>query len=462
MAGIQLSGLASGLDTEALVTQLLSIERLPRTRLTLQQSAARAREDALKQISDKLKSLKTAAEGLSSVATWAPTQTATVNDTAKASTRVTGGAGPGAYAVNVTTLATADQRTYTYSPNGSTRTYTLNGKTLTINPNEPIADLVTKINNDTTFGVYAVESGGKLVLASRTTGTAGSIVMSGGSGNTLQEDTALRKAPTNAAYTIDGVSYTSSSNTISNTSGATGFIFGVELTLKSTGAFTVNVSPPATDKAAVETKVKAFVDAYNAAFDLMKAKTTEKRVAGATNEADAKKGALWADGTVRTVMDSMRFALTTHKQAGNSTTYDELAEIGVSTGDPTSGTFSQDSVDGRLKYDSARFNAAFDANPQEVQRLLGALTGTDGFAQKLTAALKPYTDTAGVFDERVTAAQSQISRLDDSLKRMDERLTRKEESLRKMFTALEVALQRSNAQSASMASSLAALSSNNG
>jgi flagellar hook-associated protein 2 len=462
VAGIQLSGLASGLDTESLITSLLSIERLPRTRLTLQQAAARAREESLTQIRDRLTSLKTATDALSSAATWAPVQTASVTDATKASARVTSGVGPGAYTVNVTAMATAEQRTFTYTAKGSDQTYTLNGKALTITGNEALSSVVSRLNADTGYGVYAVESNGKLVLASRTTGTAGAISMSGGGANVLTEDVALRKPGTNAAFTIDGAGYTSTSNTISSTSGATGFIFGVELSLKSTGSFTVNVSPPAVDKAQVESKVKAFVDAYNSAMDLMRSKTSEKRVAGASNDADARKGALWADGTVRSVMDRLRFAVSTHQQAGNSTAYDELAEIGISTGDATgSSTFSQDAVNGKLVLDTKKLTDALEANPTEVQRLLGAITGENGFAQALNTSLTPYTQAAGIFDERITAAKGALTRLDESLVRMDERLGRKEESLRKMFTALEVALQRSQSQGAALAARLASLSSSN-
>jgi hypothetical protein len=43
-----------------------------------------------------------------------------------------------------------------------------------------------------------------------------------------------------------------------------------------------------------------------------------------------------------------------------------------------------------------------------------------------------------------------MTRLNDSLTRTDERLARKEESLRKMFANLEIALQRSQSQSAEL------------
>src|SRR5213080_517890 len=186
MAGIQLSGLSSGLDTESLIQGLMSVERAPRARITLRQSALHARQEGLQAVEDKLKALKLASDDLGSFLTWNPVQTATSNDTTKGTARILAGAAPGTYNVNVTQLATAEQRTYTYTPKSSTQTYTLNGKAFAVNP------------------------GGNLVLTSRTTGTTGAITMSGGGGNVLTEQTALARAAKNATYTIDGASYTSS------------------------------------------------------------------------------------------------------------------------------------------------------------------------------------------------------------------------------------------------------------
>src|SRR3954447_23828562 len=161
MAGIQLSGLTSGLDTEGMITQLMSIERQPRDKLSLKQGALHARQDLLSSINDKLKSLKAAAAALSSVGTWAATQTVAASDANEASARLVGGAGPGTYTVNVTRLASAEQRTYAYTQSSAAKSVTLNGKNLSIASNSSLDTVVSQINNDTTYGVYAVNVSGK-------------------------------------------------------------------------------------------------------------------------------------------------------------------------------------------------------------------------------------------------------------------------------------------------------------
>src|SRR4029077_12114498 len=128
--------------------------------------------------------------------------------------------------------------------------------------------VVSQINTDTSYGVYAVNSGGSLILASRTTGAASPISLSTG-GNVFGENVAARKTGVDAAYTLDCTAYTSPSNTISAaTTPGGGGLPGAELTLKKADAttFTVTVGNPITDKQLVTDKLKAFVDAYNTAM----------------------------------------------------------------------------------------------------------------------------------------------------------------------------------------------------
>src|SRR3954449_2811887 len=159
MAGIQLSGLSSGLDTETLIQGLMQVERTPRARILLQQAAAKARQTGLQQVEDKLKALKLASDDLASSLTWHLAQKATSSDATKGTATMPAGAAPGTYAVNVTQLATNEQRTYTYASKTSDRTVSLNGKDLTVAANSTLDTVVSQINNDTGYGVYAVNSG---------------------------------------------------------------------------------------------------------------------------------------------------------------------------------------------------------------------------------------------------------------------------------------------------------------
>src|SRR5919202_5117190 len=112
---INFGGLASGLDTNSIVDQLMAIERQPQNRLKLKQSQIDARKSALQDVESRLKNLRIAAQDLKSATLWLDTQSVDVNDATKVSATRTGGAGTGAYQLTVTQLASASQHWYSYS-----------------------------------------------------------------------------------------------------------------------------------------------------------------------------------------------------------------------------------------------------------------------------------------------------------------------------------------------------------
>ena len=78
MAGIQLSGLASGFDWKTTVTQLMTIERVPQDNLKRQQAAALKLQAAYDILKTNLTAVKTAASALTTTFTGAP-RSATVS-----------------------------------------------------------------------------------------------------------------------------------------------------------------------------------------------------------------------------------------------------------------------------------------------------------------------------------------------------------------------------------------------
>jgi flagellar hook-associated protein 2 len=85
-----------------------------------------------------------------------------------------------------------------------------------------------------------------------------------------------------------------------------------------------------------------------------------------------------------------------------------------------------------------------------VQRLLGGLSGVNGFSQSFNTTLTTYVQTGGVFDSREDSASSDIKMYTDSIASMDTRLAQKETSLRAMFTNMELALQKAKSQGTDM------------
>src|SRR5436305_1913004 len=64
MSPLSLSGLASGLDTESIISQLMSVEQAPKTRMQQQDTQAQARQTKLRDLATKLNAVRDAATPL--------------------------------------------------------------------------------------------------------------------------------------------------------------------------------------------------------------------------------------------------------------------------------------------------------------------------------------------------------------------------------------------------------------
>ncbi len=451
MAGIQMGGLASGLDTTSIISQLMAVERMPRYRIERQQAAAQARQDALRDIVTKLKALKQSATELQRTSLWTEKQTVTSDDTTRVGVRTTGTVAAGTYDVEVTRLANRAEQTWDFKqrPTDSVLSVTDSAGAVhdvTIRANATVDDAVASINAASGYPVTAVNRNGQLVLQAVATGAPGNFTASGQVLDTMRASV----AGVDANYTVNGTAYTSSSNV--TTTG----IAGAELTLSALTAagdpVRITATQSAVDRDAVVAKVKGFVDAYNAVADTIRGKLSEKRVPNATTTVDAKKGVLFADPGLSQTLSSLRIGVMDPLSIGNPATLDELAEIGISTGAASAMTAEKNN--GHLVFDEAKFKAAWDGDQAAVERLLTGDGTVGGFAQRLDGLIKPLTEAGGLYDGRINAAGGELARLKDSLACMDLRLERKELFYRRQFTALEAALQKMQSQSVDLASRL--------
>jgi flagellar hook-associated protein 2 len=303
---------------------------------------------------------------------------------------------------------------------------------------------VTAVNASSSAPVYAVNVGGSLVLSSKTTGMNFGFSVSG----TTQLVAGAVKAGVDASYSVDGVAKTSASNVVADG------IPGIELTLRAPTAssITVNVGTPAPDKQQTIAAVKAFVSAYNDVVDAVRSELKEQRVPNPQSTADARKGDLFGDTLLSGMLDGMRQTVST-LTVGSLT----MASIGVSTGVSTGAAATSDMIDGKLTVDESALSAALDSDPAAVQKLLGGMPDTRGFAQAFGDVLDPVQQAGGLLDDRISAAGDQVKLFQSQMDDMEQRLTLREDYLRKQFSDLELALQQSQSQSADLASRLASL-----
>ena len=456
MAGIALSGLASGVDTSTIVSQLMQLERQGTTRTQYRQANINQQATDLKAVKTKLEALKSAATALRDAATWKEGQTTSSSDSNAVGVTRTGGAPIGGYTVKVTQLASSAQKGYTWTESTSATTLTLDDTDATTDPvqvsiaaNAKIADVASAINAKSGSPVFAAVVGDKLVLSTRATGVAADFSASGT--GLSAPDPASTKAGKDAKYLLDGdtTERTSTSNVVADA------VPGLTLSLKAVTPTpaSVTVAAPALDTDAVKTKVKAFVDAYNAVVTLARDDLAEKKVTGPTSTFEAQQGALYGDTGLMSAVSKLRLAASKHYTGlGNPTTLDGLNGIGISSGKV--GSSSAQAKRGTLELDETKLADALTNDPQSVRRLFGG-AGTSAFAQDIE---KLTGDLGDVIDARVATIGKQSRRITDDLARTETRLADREKRLKAQFAAMETALGNAQSTQSQLTSQLASLS----
>ena len=453
MAGLRLGGLASGMDTEGVISQLMAIESLPKQRFILQQKLAEGRKTAVEDVARQLRALSTAVADLRSISTWADTQTVTSSDAAKVSARTVGSAPPGNVTVKVTQLARVEQRFYDWGAPDSA--LTIDGKAIDTSGVADAQALADRINGTADITVYAGVMNGQLVLTGKRLGEPIDVQNAGG----LTAGTVVAAQKTK--YSINDVPQLP--DTTASVVQPPG-LPGVELTLKAvtTDPVTLSITAPGPDTEKVKTKLKAFVDAYNATVDLVRGKLGEARVRQPSVAADFVKGQLRGDSALSSMLANLRQAVGPVVDA-TATTVDTLAELGISIESAIEGSKpSAGALAGKLKIDEEKLASALAGSPDAVENLLGA-GGTPGLAQQLEGFLDPIAKTTtGYLARSATEADANAAAAKTRQTDFDRRLALREERLRAMFSAMETAMNASQTQSSWLSGQLSGLSSANG
>jgi flagellar hook-associated protein 2 len=442
------SGLASGLDTSSIVSALMAVAQQPELRIKNQITVETARQTAYNAVLTELNSLTTSYQALTDVSTWAPVQTVNSSDPNTVTGTLTGGAAAGAYEIQVTQLARANQFTsggatsaaaddviHITNASGTTDVKIASGDSLTT--------IASKITTTAGSPVYATVLNGNLVLSNKQTGTANAITgvtTNGTSGLTFSETQTAK----DAAFTIDGNSFSSGTNV------DTTALAGVTLTLsgKTTSATTITVGEPAPDTAGLETKLNAFVTEYNSVLTDIQSRLSEQPLANPTSDADRAKGVLYNDQGLERLLSNLRNAFSDTNTSGGA--YASLAQVGLSTGAAVGqGSLSQDSIAGKLTVNTGQFETALNANFDAVKQLFTHATGsysTEGLGQRLNGIITPVTNSSLLNGYLGTAIQNEaktITDLQSQVTDWDQRLALKQQMYQSKFTAMETALSQS-------------------
>lgn len=304
-----IGGLASGLDTTAIIDQLLQIERQPIVRYQRQQQELRTRDEAWGSVVSRLSGLRSSLDEVRRAGALASSTTASSSDEEAVQVTSTGGGEPSELSFVVDRLATRHRvglggsfgsvtdfvgtgtLTLTDETGGTVGTITTDGTTTL----KDLADQIDALGVGVDAQVLKVGEGDfQLVLQSTTTGGASQFsattdLASLGTVSQLQEGL-------DARLYVGGLAITRASNTI------TDLIDGAEVTLRETTAAEVTVGV-ARDEDAIVESVKEMVDAFNAVLDRLGTLTKYDPETG-------RSGALQGDPIARDMAFNLRAELT--------------------------------------------------------------------------------------------------------------------------------------------------------
>lgn len=462
---INFSGIASGIDSEALIRATIEAQRS--IRITPAEEKIARLEDtnsSLTELKSKIKAVQDLLYGITSANGGAVFKSATSSSDSVLTATASQSAYKGTYTVTVSQLARNDVRTSNDSfassdtiinpalPGSSTVTVTIGtgGDMETVNVNldntTTLAEFAADFNENATKAIANVvkiaDNDYRIVFTSNNTGTSlGQIAFTDPDLNFPTGFTASQAQ--NATFDIDGIAtgITRPTNTISDV------IPGVTMTLVDAGTSTMTIG---IDSNKTKSKIQEFVSKYNEVVALINEGNTIEReeegenvqnIFGPLTGTRVDENA-WT--TMRTVISGVQF----NPESG-SIVYTNLSSIGLQTQRDGTLTFvtsgSQSGSD---------FDTAIAAEPTSVENLLTdladamAATGND---------VDSYTQFNGLIDTTKTSNDDLIRNLNDQIARAESALARQEATMRAQFARLEALIGRMQSQQASLLSALGAL-----
>ncbi|QHE53591.1 flagellar hook-associated protein 2 [Pontibacillus sp. HMF3514] len=503
---MRIGGLASGMDIDKLVGDLMKVERMPLNKMEQEKTLLTWKRDAYRDVNKQLFELENMAMDMKLQRSFNSKSTSSSNSSAVTAT-ATPNADNGNYQVNVTQMATT---AYNFSesklsatnskidPDASLesqegnfknaieygsfeiKTYGEDGQSTTesfeVTKDKSLNDVLSEIS-DSGLGVRAFyeESSDQVMIERTTEGNfndtefLGAEIGFNGStapflANTLeikngekQTDGTWKlneKGGDDAVFTYNnGIEITAHKNEYT--------LNGVTFEMKSTGSATINVS---NDVDSAMDKITGFIEKYNEVIENLNKQVneqenrdydplTEKQKESMEEkqiemwEEQAKKGLLHSDSTIRNALFEMRNEW--YESVDTSGQFSQLSEIGIETS-------SNYRDGGKLIINENKLRQKLTEDPDSVSKLFTGEGNTEGIADKLKSTLN---ETVKSVERKAGKASSvpttytigrDIVDVNSEMKAFQDRLNQIEDRYWSQFTQMEKAIQKMNSQSAQL------------
>lgn len=415
-----ISGIATGLDTETLVQQLMAIERRPLVLMQERKNLLQQQRDAWRDINTRLNNLRDRMAELSRTSLFeGRSAVSSAADVATAS--ATRDAAEARYNIEVVQLAQSHrvasaklEEAIGYA--GSAR-LAVGDQAVEIEiVAEDTVHTIAKKINEADVAVTARVIDGRLVIQADETGEAHQLKFEGKLwrelGITTGDDgeilvTAQLQSAQDAVFKIEGLTITRSSNKIDDV------IEGVTFTLQGEGETVIDIKR---DEAAVLDAVRKFVEQYNSTMSFIQSRSSDG-------------GVLQGDTLLMRIAFQLRSDITA-RVGGAGLAYNQLAAVGIS-------------IDrhGTMTLNEAKLREALADDPEAVQKLFAATQDADGFdgvTARLESRFQAWLQAGdGLLAARQKMFGDRMKAIDDSIEQMERRLEIREQNLMRQFIALE-------------------------
>ncbi|MFT7676850.1 MAG: flagellar hook-associated protein 2 [Planctomycetota bacterium] len=495
-SGISFSGLASGLDTAAIVSQLVALERIPINIARSHQGEQQSKLDKLNQFGELVKALQSKAEDLSTSSGFTKLaikgQDGDIASISSGSTAI-----QGTHTVDILNLSSIDRwafdgvgddETDLGTVDGQTVDFEINGTSYSVSLNADgsnIEEIATAINSAAGDDVNAsvVNTGTdaspsyQLVLAAKESGddyrisnistdlTNLSITYSAPDVNGDATSSSNLTVGLNASAEIDGLTITRSNNDFSDV------LEGISVDAVGVGTTTFTVEP---DKAAIRSEVDSFLKSYN---DVVKFINTQNTFTASEEEGEAgASGELFGDSVLSSVKNAMSrglFDVDIDIITADTQGYSTLSNVGITADNDGVLSIDDEIFDEKLLGDLDAFTDLFvdsdgferdpDATPNTPEYYQDT-TADSGLLATLARGLdqlfgnlpddNPDIVVAGIFDLREDTFNRNIDRIGSDIRDKERRIEDFEENLVLRFARLEQLMAQLNSQGAALNATL--------
>lgn len=465
---INFSGIASGIDTNSLITAILDQQRKSQiTPLQNRIDSLTKTNDVFGQLSELLKTLKSAAQSFRAVTGGAIAKTASSSNETVATASVSNSAQSGTYSLTVSQLARGS--TYSFSDRFASTSNVINAsinngataadRTVTISTGQgseqetvaieltnttKISDFVTQYNNTSTKSQATLVNVGTssspsyaVVISSDNTGlekgevtvTVGNEVQTAGSGAFVTASSTSTQAQ-NAQFTLSGIGGTIERGT----NNVSDIIAGTTFNLASLGSTSISIFG---NQNATKGAFSKFVEAYNDVVNFI----GENDLVSQENqngELVSIFGALSDTSIDENVLSQLRSSLVSVSSGGNSV--HTLSDLGITT-----------QRDGTLRFDETVFKDAFASDATGigiVSEALGERLASVG------GTIDQFIQFSGLIDAAKRGNTLEIDDKNDRITELEASLSKQQDSLTSQFSRLEGLIGRLTQQQKTLSSIL--------